>query len=932
MSKIITIPFTEPFIERLADHIQATYAVDSKDLRRLGIVFGGRRPALFLKRALARRIKGVFYPPRIFTIDEFMGQVTAAQPRQRLFDLDHCFVVYELVRQHAPHILEGKEEFVHFLPWAREILNFIEQLDLEDTSANALEVLKEHAVLGFNVPASINRLLEALMLLRQKYNEYMDQRGFMSRGYQYLRASQMVENSSFAEFDQILFCNFFYLHRTEMAVIKQLYKKGKASLLMQGDQRRWPALKRIASEFGQEVVEGQDVVPTTFNLKVYAASDLHAQAAIVGEILKNNTQLDKTVIVLPNPDAMLPLLSAIGAQLEDFNISLGYPLRRSSLYTLLETIVQAHKTMKGPLYYSRDYLRVLRHPLVKSLSLELPDGAVRVLVHKLEEVLTGSIVSGLSGQVFISLEDITADERLFEETETSLKAMDIVTTTAHLKKAMGQLHQSLFDHWQQVNSFKSLAQVIDHFCVLMQEHSRMQEYPLNQQVSARLQEIGQEWEATQFSGQPFDREDVLRIMQERLGREIIAFNGSPLRGLQVLGLLETRSLSFDHVIVLDVNEGMLPNLNIYEPLIPREVMIKMDLDRLELEEEIQRYQFMRLISGAKDVYLIYQERSDKERSRFIEELVWQEERKEAKIGAVPIKRPAFNTVLTKSQRCIPKTPEMVEYLKNFRFSASSVNMYLRNPYEFYQNYVLGVREKDDLLDDPQSRHIGTFVHDLLEASFKPMIGKVPVIDADFRKYFKAIFESRFHEYFGRGMKSDAFLIKAVLENRLDRFLEVEAKRLEEEVKEILFIERKFEDVLPLSCGPVRFSYRVDRVDRLKDGTILILDYKTGGSDAMPVCLDTCDPLSRELLRDEVQSFQMPLYLQYLDKQYPNEPVNAALYQLRTMTMAKFITAKTPLPRIELIADFMKGLDFLMCEIFNLEIPFMDDPVDIESNP
>ena len=881
MSKIITVPFTEPFIERLADYIDAEYIHPGKDLKRLAVVFGGRRPSLFLRRALAKRVKGAFYPPAAFSMDEFIATITESQERKSLLDLDHCFLIYQLTEQYAPQLLKGRDEFVQFLPWAREILNFIEHLDLEFTPADALNVLREHAAIGFNVPDDINLLLEALVVLRKQYHQYLDQHQLTSRGYRYLSAARLVNDCAFEQFDQILFCNFFYLHRTEMTVFKNLFDRGKATLLMQGDERKWPALKRIGRTFEQPIVEGEHVTPTTFALKLYAAFDMHAQAALAGEVLKTIPDLANAVIVLPNADAMLPLLSAIGPQLDEFNISMGYPLKRSSLYALLESIVQAHKTMHGQMYYSRDYLRVLRHPLVKNLDFGMGQGAMSVIVHKLEEILTGAITSDISGQIFITVDHIVRDEVFLSEVIIALQAMDITATPVQIKTIMSDVH------------------------------------PFNERVASRMLEIADEWATAQFAKHPFDREGLLRMMQERLGRELVAFSGSPLRGLQILGLQETRSLSFDHVIVLDVNERILPDLNIYEPLIPREVMIKMNLDRLELEEEIQRYQFMRLISSAKHVHLIYQDRTDKERSRFIEELIWEQEQRAGVIDVVDIVRPAFTVGIKESLRAVPKTKEVVEFLKTFTYSATSVNTYLRNPYEFYQNYVLGLREKEDLLDDPQSRHIGTFIHGLLEDAFKPWIGKKPVIDVQFQKHFKDMFESRFHQFFGRGMRSDAFLIKTVVENRLNRFLDVEAKRLDAEVSELLFIERKFDDVIQLPTAPVRFSFRVDRVDRLNDGTILILDYKTGGADAMPS------------LSGPIVSFQMPLYLYYLDKQYPAQPVNAAIYHLRTMAMEEFITAKTKMPRAQMIEEYLKALDFVMAEIFNLEKPFTEEPVVIE---
>src|SRR5206468_3417208 len=157
-------------------------------------------------------------------------------------------------------------------------------------------------------------------------------------------------------------------------------------------------------------------------------------------------------------------------------------------------------------------------------------------------------------------------------------------------------------------------------------------------------------------------------------------------------LFETRALNFDHVIVLDVNEGTLPNLRMYEPLIPREVMVSLGLDRLELEEEIQRYQFLRLISSAQDVHLVYEENKEKERSRLIEELVWEEEKKKQAIGGIKPLLANFKVKINPPLKKAVKSAAIVDHLRGMKYSATSINMYIRNPMEFYQKYVLGLEE------------------------------------------------------------------------------------------------------------------------------------------------------------------------------------------------------------------------------------------------
>jgi ATP-dependent helicase/nuclease subunit B len=134
--------------------------------------------------------------------------------------------------------------------------------------------------------------------------------------------------------------------------------------------------------------------------------------------------------------------------------------------------------------------------------------------------------------------------------------------------------------------------------------------------------VAMQFKRAAFGEETFEAEDLFKIFRNKLENETVAFSGSPLKGVQILGVLETRALNFGHVLVLDANESILPKLKIREPLIPRDVMISLGLDRLEKEEEIQRYQFSRLIASAGRVDLFYAESEEHHRSRFVEDLVW----------------------------------------------------------------------------------------------------------------------------------------------------------------------------------------------------------------------------------------------------------------------------------------------------------------------
>jgi len=931
MSKIITVPFTEEFLASVVEYVYKYYAQHKGDLSRLALVFGGHRPSLFIKRDLARRIGRAFVPPRFFTIDEWMSYVAYGDEKPATgYDLDHCFYLYQLAMKHCPWVCEGRENFAQFFPWAREILNFIEQLDLEDVPIDALKTIQEHAQIGFSVPEDINKLLMHLSVLRKFYHEELVSKNLSTRGFQYRQAAQHVAQCDLSGFDEVLICNFFYLHRTENTVFKNIYDRGKAVLFMQGDERRWPALSRIAKTFGTPITEGREVSPTKFNLKIYEAFNSHAQAGMVREILEKIDDPESTVIVLPDANFLSVLLTAIGTQVEEFNISMGYPLKRSALYILLTLIMTAQERRRDDLYHTPDYLRLLQHPLIKNLNLGPSQGVVRVLVHKIEEVLKGDILTDISGRLFIAPADIVGHEQIFEAAVGSLKAMDITVSIKDLKDVMRQIHEIFFINFADVNSMGRAAGALQEFVAFMQINSPMDRYPFNAQIALRIQQMSDELKASAFASETFEPRDLFKILEERLSSQMVAFSGSPLRGLQVLGLFETRALNFKNVIVVDVNEGLLPSLNIYEPLIPREVMIKLNLDRLELEEEIQRYGFMRLISAADQVHLIYQQNNDKVRSRFIEELIWEQEQRKEAINTVNIIRGDFEVSVERKQRSVPKTPAMIEFLKDFKFSASSINTYLGNPYAFYCRYVLGLRIKDDLLEDPESRHVGAFIHDLLQDAFNGFVGKKPVLDDAFKKYFQKVYQSHFEDFFGRQGRSDIFLMETVLKARLDRFLELEAKRCQKDVAQILHIERKFEESIDLNGKKVRLTYRFDRVDEMTDDSILILDYKTGGMDPMPKDILDLEglPLSRELIGTQVKSFQMPLYLHYLHQQYPQRNINSALYHLRTMKMDKFLKPSEMGDIERILGAYMKVFEFIIDEIYNLEIPFTDHPVEI----
>jgi len=915
---------SEDFISQLTDFIEENFLDRCGDYRNVACVFGGKRPSLFLTRSLAKRLKRAYYPPRTFSIDEFLTYLMLKKHKfSRIGSLEACHTIYTLTKKVSPSITTAAGSFSQFLPWAEEIVAFIEQLDLEDVDNESLRTVQMSAAIGYEVPQSVNNLLKHIIKIRTAYHAALKKKSMVSRGLLYCQVSKEIKKIALNEFDAVIFCNFFYLHETEARIIDELIQRKQGIYLAQGDPSQWSVLAANAKRLNMSLVPTASGTKQDTSFSLYAGGNLHAQVCLVREIIKKLKNKEDTVIVLPRREALIPLLSEISSYVDDYNVSLGYPLSRSALFALINALFAVQESKKDSLYYSRDYLKVLRHPLVKNALLRGEAVITRVIVHKIEEALAGTLRSEIGGSLFISLDAIEEESVIYEAACATLKNIGIATNPDDLIDTIKHVHRLFFRLWEGVDTFRAFARTLNELIDALLDKSMVAAHPVNLKVVERLKNLVDEFESLGFSDETCSLKELSVIFLRILRGEVISFSGSPLKGLQILGLFETRSLSFENVIIMDVNESALPKLKIYEPLIPREVMLSLGLNRLEKEEEIQRYQFMRLIRGAKHAHLIYEENQVKEKSRFIENLLWQKQKEAKRLHVIDTTKGTFYPY-TASKEVVPpslvKTKEIIESLKSATYSASRVNTYLNCPLEFYYRYVLGLGGAEDLLAEPQAREVGTFVHELLEEAFKMFLGKQPVFDRAFRERFWGLFETRFAQTLTKRMKADAFLLKHIIKNRLEKFI---AKEEERGIGKIISLEREFKETLALNGHAVKFISKVDRIDEASDGEIMIIDYKTGGADLVPRSLQALEAMELNLssIREKIKSFQLPLYYVFVAKQFSGRSVNAQTYSIRNLEQKSLFSTETPTQRSRTIEKCMEGLTCLISEIFDPQVPF-----------
>jgi len=917
---VLVYDLGENVIERLADYIIGN-AGTPHDFSRIACVFGGRRPALFLRKALAKRIKKSFYPPSVFTIDDFMEYIISRQnPVKKIGELEAAYLVYKIVKNKAPYILKNRDSFSQFAPWAQEINSFIEQLDLEDISDSRLLNIEKSASIGYDVPQSINKLLTHIVGIRESYHKELAEKNLFSRGSIYLEASRKVKERKFDDFDKVIFCNFFYLHKTELNVFKEMHSNKKGVFIFQGGAGEWSVLEKCEKEMDISI-EPNAKGSQKYQLSLYQGFDMHSQVCLVRETVDKITDKEKTLILLPRPESLVPVLTEIAARLDEFNVSMGYPVKRSPIYVLFEALFTAQENKKDDKYYVRDYLNLIRHPLVKNLKISEDYAVTRVMIHKIEELIRGDEKSLIGGSLFLSLAEIEAEEKIYTLSAETLGNMGIDIEAKKCKEILRKIHDLFFKTWEDIDTFLDFCANLGNLLKVLSEKSMIQKFAFNLKVIEKIQLLEEQMRGLSFNKEKFKPIEIWEIFRSRLESETVSFTGSPLRGLQILGLFETRSLHFENVIVMDVNESILPRLKIHEPLIPREVMITLGLNRLEKEEEIQRYQFNSLIRGAKNVHLIYEKNQEKEKSRFIEELLWKMQKESEKLEVIDIPRAAFNISISADEFFAPKTNDMADFLKTCRYSASRLNSYLNCPMQFYYQYVLGLSKQDDLLDEPQASHIGTFIHELLETTFMKFKGTKPLIDGNFRKYFNACMDKKFEEELKPRMKSDSFLLKKIIEKRLTQFLD---REIERDVEKIICLEEQRNDTIKLNNRVIDFVYTVDRIDEFKDSSIVIIDYKTGGSDVTPKRFNALKSmeLNIESIRENIKSFQLPLYYYFVSKAFSDRTVNAQIYNIRTLETKAFISSDELEERNNIMQVCFDALGVIFSEIFNPQVPFM----------
>ncbi|WP_456432290.1 PD-(D/E)XK nuclease family protein [Thermosulfuriphilus sp.] len=971
MSRIKVIPFGKDLLKNLAREVLADHPQGG--LSAATVVFPSRRAGIYFRRYLWKEVRGQeerprpLELPRIFAISDLVDELAVRlDPRSLITPVDQAWILWEICHQRAQTAFsQVAESFDRFLPWGLRLVEVFEELDQEMVEAQNIFYPPE------GIPGEARGLLEHLGEIKKAYDQRLIELGVITKAGRLRLLARRIGEIAFPQ-GRLYLAGFFALTRAEEIIFSHWLKKG-AKLYWEADPHHLhPIFERQLKVFGAEIEAPEANSTWPERISLYEAPDLHHELAVLRDLVPEEfPSPQEMVIVLGDQGALLPLLhslSDLGSKDTDrkipVNVTMGYPLRLTPPGVLLEMLLEVQRSRQGQRYYVPAYLRLIKHPYIKGLKTE-KGPAGRIIIHLLEEKLR------MRGSPYLALEEIEAlvvPEALDERDWAFLAVEDLTPETAY--DFVVDLHQGLIRPWESLRDPVTLAQVIrktfSFIFVSRQEdqrpsagNNRPQEALERVFLAGLEDELLPSLEKAFFAREPLQPITIYRLFREILNRLRTPFEGHPLEGLQVMGLLESRLLSFKRVIILDANEGHLPSVEEVNPLLPEAVRPALGLPPRGRTEIIEGYHFWRLVLSAKEVHLFYQSASSggnllgkRIRSRFLEQLLWEKERREKRrllsewLKVIPLH---LEPSVLKRPEQIEKRPLHRDLLKEIlaqeEISATFLSTYLTCPVRFYFRYLLGLTPSKQVTSY-DAAELGIIVHRCLEEYFRSYVGRIydPArensperLESLFRKEFEG---SALRDRLGPERR---FFVFETTLFRLKRYLSYLRRKGAFEVLDVeVKVTRKWNNW--------RLGGRLDRIDR-RGETIVVLDYKTGGwlkpisSRALEELLglfEVSPRASRGLdldifwtLRRYLSDIQLPFYVFLYDYSQGGSLINAAYIHLATGREAHFerplFTERhfsLGLPWAFLKEVFPKILNYLIDHI--LEAPAFyttDDPED-----
>lgn len=899
--------------------LQEVLAQPNVNLEELSFILPSKRAGGFLKNHLKKLVSETSFSPEVLSIEEFIVEVTQLKS---LDNTNSLFKFYEIYLALTPKA--DKEDFDTFYAWAQTLIydfneidryliasdNFFSYLsqiqDINHWSASneQTELIKNYLKFWHKLPVYYQHFTEKLLQENQAY-----------QGLIYRKAAEHIEAFLNKSPQKFIFIGFNALNNAEQEIIQKTITKEKgevfwdidaaffedqehdAGLFMREYKKKWPAFLEGKTPF-HWIRENYQLKK---NIHIYGTPKHIGQAKHIGSLLKqySKEELSKTALVLNDEALLLPILNSLPATIDQVNITMGLPLSDTPLASFFESLFKIQEE-SGERFYYKPVLEILNHPF---------------MVYQL-------------GEISSKIQQKIAEENL------------VFISKKKLLTLADEKHQKLlslcFTNYEQnvLPFLKALEQITG-----LLQYEEPSAFPLETEYLFHFNKLFKKLQNLLAQHNPIKNCQALhRIYKDSLSTESLDFSGSPFEGLQLMGMLETRVLDYERVIICSVNEGLLPAGKSNNSFIPYDLKKTYNLPTYKEKDAVYAYHFYRLLQRAKEVHLLYNNDQTGfqagEPSRFITQL--QIDQEPAHHVYVHQINPKVNS--TKIQlKEIKKTPEILEKLKNLAehgFSPSALTTYIRNPLDFYKKYVLGIKEADEVEESVAANTLGTVVHDTLEHFYKPYEGQQLGENA-LKKMLDAV-EEQVHKEFQKTYKQAPIhqgknlIVFEIAKRYVTNFLKEELKLIQESQLKIVQVENKLSAAFPVEelDFPIRISGKVDRVDCLEE-TLRIIDYKTGKVEQRDLNVKNWDELTQDYKFSK--AFQVLCYAYMIHKETPINKAQAGIISFKNLknSYLKFTDVsqqKKQLIDEEMLGKFQYELKKMMLEIFDPTIPFTEKEV------
>lgn len=881
--------------------------IQNTDLSVFNIVLPGKRPIVFIRQILEENNYSGFLP-NFYTIEELIDGIADQQPIQGISLWLFAYDVYKGLN------LIPNDDFADFLKWFPtlqkdwdDILKFSENDQVVLQYMFDEERIKDWAQnLGEeeNVPRKkfLNfwkNMNVFLPVLKKKLKD----RNWATSGMIHETAKARIDDFAKNTSEQFVFCGFNAFTPVEEKLVRSLLQWNNAQCFFQADHYYFDDERQEAGKFLRNHKTWKEFNDSRFfewieddfnqpkNIKVYEVSGNVTQTKILPEIFKeiNNSTYSNTAVVLLDEN-LLPASLDVMHGVENLNITMGFPLKNLSFSNAVKQLFYLQKQLEKnrSSYYYKDVFPILE---------ELPK----------------------------SIED----EQVINDFKAKVEERNIVYIS---KKLMVELlgNLSYFNLLQKVDSVSIYLDMLIDFC------QKIKWLEIDDIQYENVSHFENAFRIIKNQLTPYDFEikmETLEILiNQHINSESIDFQGEPLRGLQIMGLLETRLLNFENVIMLSVNEGKLPLGNSQNTYIPFDIRKYFDLHTFLENDSIYAYHFYRLIQDAKNVHLLYNALSSGvntgEKSRFITQIEMESSHEIEHLIIENSSEPILSQPVE-----IPKTEIVLERLEQWKkkVSASHLTSYLYNPIDFYLSKILNTSETDEIEEELSVKNYGNLVHYSLQEIYEVLKGKI-LKESDLQKSIKEIdqyidiaIEKLKHqpEFYEKGMN---FIHKAIAKKVIQNILTHDLDLIKKGNKlEILAIERRFENVDfyldKNNTDKISFFGFIDRIDRL-NGTLRIIDYKTAKIKNLTVKIDADNVNEYFHNSDRKQALQLCIY-HYIIQNLPE----FWGFSIETGIWS-FAEARKGVVSLQFekgdINDAMKSVRSLILEILNPDINFTEN--------